>query len=463
MRFLSQLHSRLGDLWWYTALLFVAQRFGNVINMFVGMWLVPHYVPQTELGAVLPLTQFVSLVGLPLGVIAIPFMKYLNLYAENGEYGKVKALLRDAFVWTGGLAVVTFLIACYLLPVLFERVRVPAGSLGVLIVAVSLLGAVAVIFQNAVQGLKLYSATVWFNVLAAPMRFVLMVVFMPFRALSGYFVGQGAAPGVTVLGALWVLRKRLGRSVKAQPYWKEDGRAMIRYAIPIAALTIISVVFSSVDTLIIRHRLSDFESAGYYIITRFSEITSYFGTVFMVFLFPMVASRVANAKDPKDILVKTLYGSALSGLLFAAFLFFSGSFILGLQDMWNVYQPLVPHMVWMCVLNIFLMLNSAFSTYETARGSFRFLWYVIPITVVKGVGLYLFTGYSFFEGILPAGLISSIATFNPNRLGFIIGAFIVAQALICACFFLDVFFVHKRNRVAASVAESGVDGGRYNG
>ena len=107
--FLHRIHARVGDLWWYTALLFVAQRCGDVINMFVGMWLVPRYVPQEELGAVLPLTQFVSLVGLPLGVIAIPFMKYLNLYAEKGEYGKVKALLRDAFIWTGGLAVVTFL------------------------------------------------------------------------------------------------------------------------------------------------------------------------------------------------------------------------------------------------------------------------------------------------------------------------------------------------------------------
>ena len=444
MRLFTQLHARLGDLWWYTSLLFVVQRFGDIINMFVGMWLVPRYVPQAELGAVLPLTQFVSLVGLPLGVIAIPFMKYLNLYAEKGEYGKVKSLLRDAFVWTGGLAVVTFLIACYLLPVLFARVRVPVGSLGMLIVAVSILGAVSVIFQNAVQGLKLYSATVWFNALVAPVRLVLMLVFMPFRALSGYFVGQGAAPGVMVLGALWVLRKRLGRSVKAQPYWREDGRAMIRYAIPIAALTIVSVAFSFVDSLIIRHRLSDFESAGYYIISRFSEITSYFGMVFMVFLFPMVASRVANAKDPKDILVKTLYGSTLSGLLFAFFLFFAGSFILGLQDIWNAYQPLVPHMVWLCILNVFLMLNAAFSTYESARGRFRFLWYVIPITVVKGVSLYLLTGYTFFAGILPPGVIRAIDEFNPNRLSFLLAVFIVAQALICACFFMDVFVACKK-------------------
>ena len=48
--------ARLGDLWWYALLLFAAQRVGAVINMFVGLWLVPKYVPKSELGAVLPLS-----------------------------------------------------------------------------------------------------------------------------------------------------------------------------------------------------------------------------------------------------------------------------------------------------------------------------------------------------------------------------------------------------------------------
>ena len=38
---LSRIHAKLGDLWWYTILLFIAQRFGDVINMFVGLWIVP--------------------------------------------------------------------------------------------------------------------------------------------------------------------------------------------------------------------------------------------------------------------------------------------------------------------------------------------------------------------------------------------------------------------------------------
>ena len=58
---LDRLHVRLGDFWWYSLMLFAALRFGDLINAFVGLWLVPKYVPSEELGAVLPLTQFATM------------------------------------------------------------------------------------------------------------------------------------------------------------------------------------------------------------------------------------------------------------------------------------------------------------------------------------------------------------------------------------------------------------------
>ena len=68
---LHKIHERCGDLWWYAVLLFVAQRFGDAINMFVGMWLVPKYVPQEELGAVLPLMSIIFCIRLDIFVVAL--------------------------------------------------------------------------------------------------------------------------------------------------------------------------------------------------------------------------------------------------------------------------------------------------------------------------------------------------------------------------------------------------------
>ena len=37
----NKLHARLGDLWWYSLMIFVACRTGDVIQAFIGLWLVP--------------------------------------------------------------------------------------------------------------------------------------------------------------------------------------------------------------------------------------------------------------------------------------------------------------------------------------------------------------------------------------------------------------------------------------
>lgn len=437
--FFTRLHDRLGDLWWYTLLMFAAQRFGDAINLFVGLWLVPKYVPQEDLGAVMPLTQLVSFVGIPLAVVAIPFMKFLGVYAERGELGKVKALLRDVFVGTGVMALVTLLFAWLVLPFAFERLHVQAGSLGILIVAVSLLGAVSNIFQNAVTGLKVFRATIWFTVLSAPLRLALMLATMPFRALSGYFVGQGAGPSVIVLGSLWALRRKLGPSVKAQPYWRADGREIWRYTWPVAVFTVASICFVSVDQLVIRHRLSPFDSAGYYIISRFAEIANYLGSAFVVFLFPLVAGRPAGDAASRKVLRHSLLGTFVGGFGIALLLLVCGRPLLGLNAQWQVYQPLAFEMSLLAACNTVTVANTCITTYEMAQGRFRFLWYLLPVCALKMVLLYCVTGYTFFTGLLPQPWLDAVAAFNPNRLSVVLWTFLAFQLLLLPCLLFDAF------------------------
>ena len=445
--FLSRIHARLGDLWWYTILLFVAQRFGDVINMFVGLWLVPKYVPQQELGAVLPLTQFVGFIGIPLALLTTPFSKFLLDYGARGEYGKIKSLLRDVFVGTGLLAILTFVLAYVLLPFVFERMRVPAGSLGVLIVAVSIVSAVSTVFGSAVQGLKLYSATVWFNVLAAPLRLILMIVFMPFRPLSGYFVGQGAAPGTSIVGAFWVLRKHLGRGVKAVPYLREDWRPMLRYAVPFLLLTFFTNLFGSVDMLVIRHRLSDFESAGYYMITRFTDISSYIGSAFVVFLFPMVAGLKADSADGRRTLVHSIFGTVASGILVAGLLAFFGEWLMGLSEAWRPYRSMAVYMPAVCCQNVLTLCCCCCISYETAQGRFGFLKWYLPIAGIKLAFLYAATGFGFFANVLTPVVYDAIAAFDPCRLSFVLTVFIVGQAIIAGCFWNGCLKMPRRRTV----------------
>ena len=47
-----------------------------------------------------------------------------------------------------------------------------------------------------------------------------MLITMPFRALTGYFVGQNAVPASQIIGSVICLRKEL--SVPAEPYWNRE-------------------------------------------------------------------------------------------------------------------------------------------------------------------------------------------------------------------------------------------------
>ncbi|MEI6750887.1 MAG: hypothetical protein WCM93_17180, partial [Bacteroidota bacterium] len=186
----DKIKSRLGELWWYTIVLFLAQQLGAVVSAFIGLWLVPQYVPQEELGALLPLASVGSLLGLPLTILMIPFMKFLTKYMAQEEYGKVKALLRDAFVLAG----ITFLIVSglsyFFMPAVFKRLRVEDGLLSVLVVCSSIIGALAPIFSTALQAFKKFRVLSLMGFASALLRLGTLLIALPIRGLSGYFVGQ---------------------------------------------------------------------------------------------------------------------------------------------------------------------------------------------------------------------------------------------------------------------------------
>ena len=104
--FLKQIHDRLGELWWHAGLSFVISRLGDVVNLFIGLWLVPQFVSKSELGAVLPLVSVGAIFSMPLGICLIPVAKFLSVFVAKGEHGKAKALLRDAIMLSGAFILV---------------------------------------------------------------------------------------------------------------------------------------------------------------------------------------------------------------------------------------------------------------------------------------------------------------------------------------------------------------------
>ena len=381
-------------------MLFCACRAADVLNAFVGLWLVPKYVDPSELGAVMPLTQFANFLAIPVAAFANTFRNELTRLSIGKEFGKLKTLMRGVFAATAVFLFVAIIVARFLLPAFLERIRIVEGSLGLVIIAASFVSAVAPIYSNALQALKKFKAQSIISIVGAPVRLIAMLIAMPFRAISGYFVGQAAVPAFNIAASVVALRKEL--SVKAEPYWTNE--VIRRFAKLFATFAIIGIVdgfYLLVESTVLRQRLPDLDSAGYYMATRFSEMASFLSGTLAFTIFPFAAEKAANGEDTRPLVIKSLLANACFCLLLAIPFLFFGETILSLLPNGNHYSVYWWSVPWLIGITYLTSITVLYVATEFSANRFAFLKWYLPIDLAYPALLLLATGHGYLAGIIP--------------------------------------------------------------
>lgn len=402
--FLNRLHARVGDLWWYSAMIFVACRSGDVIQAFIGLWLVPKYVGPNELGAVLPLQQLASLFTVPLAIVAVVFSKYVNTYATRGEYGKVKSFIHDVILISAALFLVCIAAAYLLIPHFYERLNVSAGSLTILVLAAGFAANISNLFSSALQGLKKFKSMTVQTLISAPIRLVTLLIAMPFRPLSGYLLGQTTPAASCSIFAACSLHNDLKR-ITPDTSWRKDLPEILHYLWPVAIYSTFSALFGTIILTIYRQRLPELESSTYYLLSRFAEIAGYIGASLSTVLIPIASESHEQGKNPIKQLNQSLWGIGLFGLAFAAVFYLLGGHLFACVHDWRQYAE---HAYLLPLLSINVSLSTAICTccsYEMACRRFTGPFGILVINLLWTVFLVAFTGYDFFHGILPNQLV----------------------------------------------------------
>ena len=381
-------------------MIFCACRLGDLMNAFVGLWLVPKYVDPSELGAVMPLTNFANFLAIPVAAFASTFRNELTRLSIGREFGKLKTLMRGVFVATAVFLFLAIIVARFVLPAFLERIRIVEGSLGIVIIAASFINAVSPIYSNALQALKKFNAQSLISVIVAPARFLTMLAAMPFRALTGFFVGQAASPVFGIAASVVALRKEL--SVKAEPYWtRETFKKFSSLLVFFLASGIVGGIYGLVESTIIRQRLPDLDSAGYYMATRFSEIATYLYSAMIFAFFPFAADLAKNSREHAKLILK----STGVNLAFCAAIALSFGFIarpllafLPHGEEYAGYWWAVP---WLIAITGISSLQGFYTTAEIAANRFGFLKWMIPIELAYPLLLLIVTGHGYFTGLMP--------------------------------------------------------------
>ena len=407
----KKLHAKLGDFWWYSLMLFCACRAADVLNAVVGLWLVPKYVGPSELGAVMPLTSFAGFLALPVSVFAMAFAKEMTTLATRSEYGKMKSLMRGVFIGAGVFLALALVISRLALPLFLERIRIVEGSLGFLIIAAAFISTISPVYQTALQSLKRFKTISWLNIISAPIRFTAMIVTMPFRALSGYFIGQAAQPAFTIAASVYALRKEL--AIPAVPYWSRTVfRQFTVLLIGMAAYHMAGGFLGLVEQTTLRQRLPEIESAAYYMTTRFSDIASFICGTLTVVLFPFTASLAAEGKPTRPLVVKSSLAMLATGGLLALAFTIAGRPILSLLPDGDKYANYAWAIPWLICITSLSAIQTFHTNTEASAGRFGFLKWWVPLHVVFAAGLLAVTGYGYFVNYMPSSWCDFLTTHN---------------------------------------------------
>ena len=410
-RHLTRLHERLGDFWWYSLMLFCACRLADLMNAFVGLWLVPKYVPPSELGAVLPLASFASFLALPIAAFAATFRNEISGLAIRREFGKLKTLMRGVFVAGVVFLFFAIVVSHFVLPHFLTRIRVVEGSLGTLILVSSFVGSVAPVYNNALQALKKFRMTSFINLLGAPIRLVTMLVAIPFRPIAGYFVGQASTPLFAIGASFFAIRKEL--AIRAEPYWTRDvvrrfGRLFMIFLVTGIAGSLAALVESTV----LRQRLPEVDSAAYYMVTRFSEIACFLYSTLVFTIFPFTADLAAKGKTARPLVFKISAAIILfSGTLAVVFGIF-GRPLLALLPYGNEYAAFWWAIPWMIGIQTLYAISGIYQTAEISANRFGYLLWLVPLNLAYAAALLFVTGYGHFTNFLPVSWTETLAAHN---------------------------------------------------
>ena len=334
-------------------LLFLALRAGDVVSAAAGMWFVPRYVSPEDIGAVLPVTSFATFLSLPVFAFAMTVMKESAWLAANGERGKVRSLLRGVFLTTGVILAVVLSASAAVTPRFLDAMRISDAPAGILVVSAAFLGCVAPVYTDALQSLKRFRSLAAVEVGGAVARFLVMLAAMPFRALAGYFAGQAALPAFRIAGSVIALRRDL--NVPPEPFWNADSARRIAKAfLAVLAYQAFPMAAALVEQSVLRTALPSVDSAGYYMVSRFSDLLYYLTFPLMLVMFPFTAAAARRSDSTRPYVVKCA-AATLAGVAIAA------------MTSCQVFQT-----------------NS-----EVSAGRFGFLAWLVPLHVVYPAALYM--------------------------------------------------------------------------
>lgn len=434
--------------------MFTVSRLGDLATFYIGVFLVPAVIAQDQLGAIIPLTKLSGTVAIALTIILGGALKYINVFHNAGRPGKIKTMLKH-------LAWLSLAVSSLMLLLLWtgrefiqERLKFESPVVILLIGGIAILSCWSPMANTAAQSLKRFNSLIALKIVQPVTRLLMMLLLLAPFQIAGYLGAQliAALAGLLLVGRSLFRFVRPG--IRAESY-REDLPQLVKYVGPFGLMTLTVTLQGAVEPWVIRQRLPDIDSAGFFIISMFGNIPLWVAPAMLPFLFPLVSEKFERGESTQRMYKQSLAAVFFIGIAISIFFFFAAEWILSLQHTWRIYHGYAGYMWQMGLVNTLFVLINTHIMHENACRIFGYLRYYLPVTLAETFILYVIWDVKRIEAFIPEPIFLFIRTLTGHRLAFIIGTMLLTRLIVVLFIVKNLLWIRKESarRVATHSAE----------
>lgn len=395
----SALRTRLGDLWWYSFLMFAAGMLANVLNFVVGAFLVPAKVPLHDMGAIAPFQSMLVATISVANIIAYLGLKYASQFRAEEKPGHIKSLFRHLLLVTLFISVFAGVVLLLFKTPIQVRFKFADSRIILVMAGCLFLAPFIPVLSSMARGIMSFPGFITSKVLLPVARLILIILLLERGGLLGYWTAAFGSSLVLVLFLFWLLRDYLKPSIVATSY-KEHRLEMWSFLRSGGLVPVVAGVCVLVEAIAIRNFTSIEDSAGYYIALIFGQIPMFVSGAIMPFLLPLITHRQHKGEDAGGLLLQSVSVILILGGILVIGFGLAGNWLLNLREAWRIHADYSP-LIWRIgLVSVFQGVITAFSEHENACNKFKYVKVYLPVYLLDMICVYSFLGWGAFQSVL---------------------------------------------------------------
>jgi O-antigen/teichoic acid export membrane protein len=397
--------SKTPEIFFHSGVIFIFTQIGTLVGALIGIFVIPKYFSEHELGLVTPVTQYVAVGAMPLAVLSSLIVKFVTKYEANQEWGKLKSIVRDLLLLTLVMLTGFALFFVVSFDVLAVRLGIESRILLVLMLIYLVCAGWLPVMMILLRSLRQFFGLAFVALVMPSSLLVLSLVLIPLYGLNGYLIALTFQSLIPLVYFVWLLRRHVfGNSAPFERYFSECGDILKKYLVALIAGGALAWAWKFIPPFVIKHFMTDQDAAGYYFVYKLSFIPSYFVAPVMVVLLPILSNRHEHKTSTLTTVKRTMLFTVVVGFLSTVLVQVASPLFFRYLPSWQAYAAYSKYVWPFALIVILTQLNSVLVTDLIAKWCFQHCWYRLPFSAFFLGATYCLFGWGGTKRFLPDAL-----------------------------------------------------------